>query len=227
MDKRLQDTIAFAQTQFRNRLEQLIKSGSGLTIDHYARYLSMQYFLTKGVQRHFFRLAGNSVMTKRRSLRKFLVTFANEEELHFEIALGDLKQLGRTPTDCPLDVTLWWAYFDSILDTNPFIRLGATAILENIAVGSSDVIGQLFSKASFITEKNSRFFVIHQHGPNLAHGDQILAALSEAHLEAAHWDDVVKGAEIATVLYLRMVDWALDTQARSSEVSFFQGLIAA
>lgn len=213
---RLKKVIEAAQNAFKARLESLLATG-GLSEEQYARYLSMQYHLTKGVQRHFFQIAGNAELARRRSFRKFLVNFANEEELHYEIAKNDLKNMNRTPTECPLDVTLWWAYFDSIVGTRPFIRLGATAILENIAVTSKPVIQKLFSQASYINERNSHFFTIHQHDESLPHGDQILEALQQANLDPAHWDELKKGAEIAAVLYMRMVDWALEGKTQSEE----------
>lgn len=220
--------IAFAQTEFQKKLRGLLDGPSGgLALEQYVRYLSMQYHLTNGVQKHFFRIAGHPLMARRRSLRKFLVTFGNEEELHYEIALNDLKQLGREPLECPVDVTLWWSYFDSIIDSRPFLRLGATAILENIATASSEVIPALFAKANFINEKNSRFFVIHQHGPELAHGDQVLEALKQANLTPELWADLARGAEIGAIIYLRLVDWSLDTESRSKGLEFAQGTIAA
>lgn len=223
----LMNIVRIAQELFKKRLEGLLASPAGLTEEQYVRYLSMQHHLTKGVQRHFFVVASHPDLARRRSLRKFLVEFANEEELHFEIALKDLTNMKRTPLECPLDVTLWWAYFDSVVHTNPFVRLGATTVLENIAGPSRDVIKQLFARAKYVTEKNSRFFVIHQHDETLPHGDKILEALENAKLEKSHWEDVAKGARIATVMYLRMVDWALDTKTRPETEKFIQGLLAA
>ncbi len=224
----LKKVIAFAQSEFQKKLLNLVEGPTGgIVLEQYVRYLSMQFHLTKGVQKHFFRIAGHPLMARRRSLRKFLVTFGNEEELHYEIALNDLKQLGNEPLACPVDVTLWWAYFDSIIDTRPFIRLGATAILENIATTSSELIPTLFAKAGFITEKNSRFFTIHQHGPELAHGDQVLEALDQGNLTDELWADVVRGAEIGAIVYLRLVDWSLDTRARPHGIEFARGTIAA
>ncbi len=214
---RLRKVIEAAQKAFNARLEALLENG-GLSEEQYVRYLSMQYHLTKGVQRHFFQIAGNPEMARRRTFRKFLVKFANEEELHFEIAKNDLKNMNRIPLECPLDVTLWWAYFDSIVATNPFIRLGATAILENISVTSKSVIQRLFANASYVTEHNSHFFIIHQH-EELPHGDQILDELAQANLEPAHWDELKKGAEIASILYMRMVEWAMDTKTATEEES--------
>jgi hypothetical protein len=225
--KRLLDTVHKAQELFKKELEKVAASPEGLTEAQYVRYLTMQYHLTRGVQRHFFRIAAHPDLSRRRSFRKFLLSFGNEEELHFEIARTDLKQLGLEPTECPLDVTLWWAYFDSIVDARPFLRLGGTAVLENIAGKSGPTIQKLFARAKYITEKNSRFLVMHQHDESLPHGDQILDALKEAGLEPQHWADLVKGAEIATVLYLRMCDWALRLEDPKSLADFGTGLIAA
>ena len=109
----------------------------------------------------------------------------------------------------PLDNQLWWHYFNGVLQERPFIRLGATCILENIADGSNDVLDHLIKASSFLNPKNLRFLMIHRHGPNLAHGDQILEALEHADLSEAENEDVLKGAEIATTLYMRFTHWIL------------------
>lgn len=218
---KLMTLIETAQNLFKAKLEAVLQSAEGLTEEQYVRYLSMQYHLTKGVQRHFFQMAGHADFARRRSFRKFLVEFANEEELHYEIALNDLKGMDRTPLDCPVDVTLWWAYFDSIIGTRPFIRLGATTILENIAATSGEIIKKLFAKANYLNERNTRFFTIHQHDETLPHGTQILEALKAGRLEPAHWNDLIQGAQIAMHLYLRMAEWSLavPTTEEVSEVT--------
>src|SRR5689334_3018490 len=116
---RVNAQIEFAQTAFRNMLIAAGNDG-GLTTDRYTRFLSMQHHLTKGVQRHFLIAASHPDLARRRKLRGFLVRFANEEELHFEIARQDLDRMEAPLLPRPFDVALWWAYFDSIIDTRPF-----------------------------------------------------------------------------------------------------------
>lgn len=195
-----------AQELFRSKLEAMKENG-GLTKERYIRFLSMQYHLTKGVQKHFMAVAANSVTAKKRNLRKFLINFAQEEEFHFEIAKADLKDLGQEPLPIPFDTQLWWNYFDSVIQTKPFIRLGATCILENIADGSADVLDEMIKTSSFLGPKNLRFLTIHRHGPNLAHGDQIIEALTEADLSEEETADVLLGAQRATVFYMRFAHW--------------------
>jgi|SRR6185312_4220571 len=197
-----------AQSLFRAKLEEMEKL-DGLTRERYVRFLSMQYHLTKGVQKHFMAIAANSVTAQKRNLRKWLINFAQEEEFHFEIAKADLKELGVTPLDCPFDTKLWWLYFDSIISTQPFIRLGATCILENIADGSSEVLDRMIKHSSFLNPKNLRFLIIHRHGPNLAHGDQVLEALEQANLSENELQDAIAGAKTATTLYMRFAHWII------------------
>lgn len=207
--KEILQQVETAQKLFRSKVETMKASG-GLTKDRYCRFLSMQYHLTKGVQKHFMAIAANSVTARKRNLRKFLINFAQEEEFHFEIAKADLKDLGMEPLDIPFDTQLWWNYFDSIIQTRPFIRLGATCILENIADGSSDVLDELIKSSGFLTPKNLRFLMIHRHGPNLAHGDQILEALAGADLTEQELQDVFLGAQRATVFYMRFSHWIIE-----------------
>lgn len=195
-----------AQKLFREKLQEMQNNG-GLTKERYTRFLSMQYHLTKGVQKHFMAIAANSLTARKKNLRKWLINFAQEEEFHFEIAKADLKDLGLEPLSIPFDTQLWWNYFDSIIQTRPFIRLGATCILENIADGSADVLDGMIKTSDFLTPKNLRFLTIHRHGPNLAHGDQILEALSTAELSEEELQDVLLGAQRATIFYMRFAHW--------------------
>lgn len=207
----IQTKIKEAQQLFRNKLKSM-ESDGGLTKERYSRFLTMQYHLTKGVQRPFFQIAQLNSIGRKKGLRKWLIQFAQEEEFHFEIAKADLAALGEVPQEIPLDTYLWWKYFDSIIETHPFIRLGATCILENIADGAGDVLDQLIGQSHFLTPKSLRFLTIHRHGPNLNHGNAILNALTEADLNSEEARDVLKGADIATTFYMRMSHWILTGQ---------------
>lgn len=201
--------VTEAQNLFRERLLKMKEQG-GLTKERYIRFLSMQYHLTRGVQKHFMGIAANSITAKKRNLRKWLVNFAQEEEFHYEIAKADLKELGVEPLPIPFDTQLWWNYFDSIIGQHPFVRLGATCVLENIADGSSELLDEMIAKSGFLNPKNLRFLIIHRHGPNLAHGDQILEALEEAQLNEQELADVLEGARTATTFYLRFAHWIVN-----------------
>ncbi|NJO81066.1 MAG: hypothetical protein HC827_22910 [Cyanobacteria bacterium RM1_2_2] len=201
--------VATAQKIFRQKLEQVEVVG-GLTLEQYARYLSMQFHLTKDVQRHFFIAASHASLATKGKLREFLVAFGLEEEMHYRIAQKDLDNLGQLLLPAPLDVKLWWAYFDSLIGTRPFVRLGATCILENLGSGSSDVAKRLLKSAPFVNERTSRFMQIHLH-EELPHGTWIINILSNTALEEANLSDLEEGAKIGAILYLRMVDWALHT----------------
>ncbi len=196
-----------AKVRFAQLLEQCEATG-GLTIERYRRYLVFQHHLTKDVQRPFLALAGHPSLAARRSLRNFLFQFALEEEPHYSIATSDLAALGYDPGDAPLDVRLWWAYFDRVVPERPFVRLGATCVLENLGVGSASVARRLLGAAGFVTLENSRFIQIHFHEA-LPHGDQVLWALDAVPLSRHEIDDLVQGAAEATVLYLRLAAWAL------------------
>jgi heme oxygenase len=207
--KQIEVKIKEAQKLFRDKLV-LMKQDGGLTRERYTRFLSMQYHLTKGVQKHFMAIAANPLTAKKRNLRKWLINFAQEEEFHFEIAKADLKELGAEPQSLPFDTQLWWNYFDKVIESRPFIRLGATCILENIAEGSSDILDDMIQSSGYLNPKNLRFLIIHRHGPNLAHGDQILEALKEADLTENERADVLVGADQATTFYMRFAHWILE-----------------
>ena len=205
--KKIEAMVNKAQKLFRDKLSGIEKTG-GLTLERYIRFLSMQYHLTKDVQRHFFACAANPTMAHKKTLRKFLINFGQEEEPHYLIAAKDLENLNANPLGSCLDVQLWWAFFNQYVSTRPFIRLGATCILENISVGNGDIIKKLMADAKYLNPRNTRFLVIHQH-EELPHGDQILEALSSADLSADDHNDLEEGAKIGMTMYLRMIDWVI------------------
>jgi hypothetical protein len=203
----LYSCIGDAQERFATLLKSYLLDHP-TTIDQYIRYLSFQYHLTKDVQRYFLTIASHSDLARRRSLREFLYRFANEEELHYLVAANDLAKLGMRPMPMPFDVELWHSYFTDVVIDRPFVRLGAAAILENISDGPAKEWVRKALQGSFLTRENTKFLVLHQHEV-LPHGNQILAAVEEGHLEPQHFADLIEGARKGTVLYLRMAEWAI------------------
>jgi hypothetical protein len=212
MFQNLELIIKTAQTRFCDMLDHVSETG-GLTLERYSRFLTMQYHLTNGVQRHFLAIAANPELTNRRRFRDFLYNFALEEEPHYLIAAKDLENLGLKPGECPLDVKLWWAFFDTQVYTKPFIRLGATCILENISVGADGRISSLLASSSFLNPRNTRFLIIHRH-VEIPHGDQILEALRQAHPNEAQIADLEEGARIGSAIYLRLFHWVINGETR-------------
>lgn len=206
--KELIEIVENARKDFRKQLNEALCSG-GLTPERYQRFLSMQYHLTNGVQKHFFAIAAHPEMAHRKSLRKFLINFGDEEESHYLIAKKDLENCNLPLLPPNLDVKIWWSYFNSVIADRPFVRLGATAILENISTGNSDLIQQMLQKATYLNPRNMRFLVIHQH-EELPHGDQILDALKEGKLDASQLRDLEEGAAVGRTMYLRLFSWVLN-----------------
>jgi hypothetical protein len=199
--------IQGAQERFAELLKSYLQDHA-TTVDQYIRYLSFQYHLTKDVQRYFLQIAAHRDLARRRRLREFLYRFANEEELHYLVAASDLAKLGLRPLPLPFDVELWHAYFTKVVVERPFVRLGAAAVLENISDGPAREWVRKALQGPFLTRDNTRFLVLHQHEA-LPHGNQILNAIEEGELEPRHHADLIEGARKATVMYLRMAEWAI------------------
>lgn len=199
--------ITEAQRLLADLLSGYLKDGD-TSRDQYIRYLSFQYHMTRGVQRYFLSIAAHPDLARRRRLRDFLVNFANEEELHYLVAANDLHQMGEEPLPEPLDVRLWHAFFRSVVESRPFIRLGAATVLENISAGPARPWVKKALSAPFMNRGNTKFLVLHQH-ETLPHGDQILDAIETADLDCRQFGDLLEGARIGTVLYLRMAEWAV------------------
>lgn len=208
--RELLEIVQTSQEVMARRLERHI-ARTALDEDSYARYLTMQYHLTRGVQRYFLAVAANPAFTSRRVFRTFLFGFANEEEQHFQLAERDLASLGRAVGNMPFDVELWHSYFERVTPVRPFVRLGAACVLENISAGAvRQPLRQLLA-APFLNERNTRFIVLHQH-ETLPHGEQIIAALRAIGPHDEEVKDLVLGAKRGAVLYLRMTDWVLGSE---------------
>jgi hypothetical protein len=207
---KLNDVLAVvekAKNVFRNKL-QVIQDQGGLKREQYVRYLSFQYHLTKGVQRHFLKVAAHPRLAHKNLLREFLFKFGLEEEPHYKVAEVDLQRMGEQPLPCPLDVSMWWAYFDQIVEHRPFVRLGATCVLENLGSGAGVLGHHLLDTAPFLNKSNTRFLTIHFH-ELLPHGDQIISALERAPLDPLDIEELVEGANVGSIIYLRMAMWAM------------------
>lgn len=210
------EIVEKAKATFATQLQELATRG-GLSREMYIRYLSFQYHLTKGVQRHFLKVAGHPRLSGKAGLRNFLFKFGLEEEAHYKVAEIDLERMGEKPLPCPLDVSLWWAYFDQIVEQRPFVRLGATCVLENLGAGAGALGHRLLDEADFLTKSNTRFLTIHFH-ELLPHGDQIINALTTAPLEPLDLEELIEGANIGSILYLRMAAWATLTDPLTSQL---------
>jgi len=209
--KNVIEIVDQANVHFYNKLS-VLDQGEPLSREQYVRYLRMQYHLTNGVQESFLALASHPETRKYSSLRKFLIQFAYEEEMHYRLAEKDLEDLGETPGEIPFLVEVWWQYQRKIIKDNPFQRLGTTCILENIGNHSAGMLKKVLSEAPFISKKNTSFIMIHMHEV-LPHGDQIVEALESAKLSETHQKELVQGAVKGSWLYSNIIDWVLDGDA--------------
>jgi hypothetical protein len=196
-----------ARRRFEVLLEPL-RGGSRLTPAVYQRYLSMEYHLTKDVQRYFITVAAHASLRAMRTLRQFLLDFANEEELHYLVAANDLRKMGLDVLPMPFDAELWHAYFSRIIVDRPFVRLGAAMVLENMASDNNRALLKEVLAQPFLNRENTKFLVLHMH-ETLPHGQQIVDAIAAQPLSSAQLDDLVEGARKGAVLYLRLTKWAL------------------
>lgn len=208
MDKVL-ETVGKAQQSLKTLISTAVSEQKGIISQaQYLRYLSMQYHLVKGVQQHFLLVAAHPSLYPYKQLREFLVGFAFEEESHYLIAEKDIRAMGGQILECPLDVKLWKSYYAKVIYEQPFLRLGATCILENISFGSSDMIDSILSKTSFLSVNNTKFLQIHRHQEN-DHGNQIIAALTSANLKKEEMGDLEIGAKEGATMFLRLLKWSL------------------
>tara|TARA_B100001094_G_C18140455_1_gene777551 strand:- start:158 stop:844 length:687 start_codon:yes stop_codon:yes gene_type:complete len=203
--------IEKSQNHFHVLMNTINEQKNGLSLEQYQGYLSMQYHLNRGVQKHFYTVASHFSLAGRKILRDFLVNFALEEESHYEIAYRDLKNLGLEPKSVTIDIKLWWAHFDIVVHKSPFQRLGACAVLENISGKSTQLVKDLMVATDFLSPRNTKFVAIHLH-EELPHGDQILEVLNSIKLSESEYQDLLIGAEDGMTLYLRMLHHAIGAE---------------
>ena len=212
--QRLKHVIAEAQSRYAALLESFVKTRIADKAI-YQRYLSMQYHLTKGIQRDFMLAAAHSDLNKRRTLRAFLVDFANERELHYLVAANDLHMLGLELLQEPLDATLWHTYFDKVVSERPFIRLGAACCVENISGGIARSWAKAALVAAFLNRDNTKFLALREDGGSPG-GELVLAELDSTNLREHHMGDLVLGAKQGAVFYLRLMEWVLNENCLSA-----------
>jgi len=203
--KEIKNIIKLSQNELKKFLLNIIETNN-FEKENYIKYLSMQYHLTQNVQKDFFLVASHESLFNKLSLRKFLFNFALEEEKHFLIALNDIKNSNAILHSICLDTQLWKNFFDKKIITNPFLRLGATCILENITSESENLLNILLEKADFITTKNVKFITIHRHDESLPHGDEILINLAKANLNDQEYSDLKLGAKYGKIMFMRMLN---------------------
>jgi len=201
--------VAQAQTDLKKRVDYLTEQQGKFEIDQYTRFLTMQHFLTKNVLKEFYDAAGHGDLYNRKSLRQFLVKFGEEEEPHPALATEDAKNLGREIGDRPIDVVLWKTYFEKTIKERPFIRIGATCVLENIADPSTSDILKLLENTPELNESNTQFIRLHMHDADLPHGDEIYEALESVELSADEIADLEFGARIGRKIYVQFADWII------------------
>ena len=167
----------------------------------------MQYYLTQDVQKEFYDAAGHRSLYNRKSLRKFLVKFGEEEEPHYVMAKEDAENIGQKIGEKPIDVMLWKTYFENTVAARPFVRIGATCILENMADTSTADIVHLLENTPELSESSTRFIRLHMHGDDLPHGDELYDALEAVELSADELADLELGARIGRKIYIQIADW--------------------
>lgn len=209
--KEIKDSVKKAQEEFRSLIEGSEIANKGLEKDQYIRYLQMQYHLVRDVQKQFFEIAGHHDIFDKRKFSEFLIEFGTVEGPHFKMAARDLKALDADLGTAPLDVKLWWSYFEKLIKEKPLFRLGGTCVLENVGSAVGDLIDAALAKSPFLDQKNTTFLILHKHEV-LNHGDEIIEAIENAQLSESELGDIKIGIEESKVLFFRMFHWVLKGQ---------------
>jgi len=213
----IRDAVEQVNAEFRIQIENSGVADSGFSLEQYTRYLQMQYHLVKDVQKQFYQIAAHPDIFNKGSFRRFLLEFGTEEGPHYRMAERDLNNLQQQNGDCPLDVKLWWCYFEQVVKEKPLMRLGATCILENIGSAVGDLVDSAINKTIFLNKKNTTFLILHKHEV-VNHGDLILDELEKARLDDAEYADVMNGLTESRTMVLRIFHWVLYGEDSTPEV---------
>ena len=206
--EKIRNAVKVVNAEFRQQIESSGIASAGFSLSQYTRYLQMQYHLVKDVQKQFFQIAAHPEIFSKVGLRKFLLEFGAEEGPHFRMAERDLKNLGQGLGTSPLDVKLWWCYFEKIIHEKPLMRLGGTCILENIGSAVGDLVDSAIAKTEFVDKTNTTFLILHKHEV-VNHGDLILDELEKAKLSDAELNDVLFGLTESRIIVFRIFHWVL------------------
>lgn len=184
---------------------------NGSILPGYQKFLSAHYHLTRGVQKQFFRLSSSPRLARNHGLRQFFMRIAEPDQMHFVRAAEDLQALGMEALPEPLDVALWRSYFENSVDNRPFLRVGAALVLENAMTGAGRETAARLINGAFMTERNTGLLrLMHRGGP--LHAEPLIEALAMAELDETEVSDLIMGARQGTVLYLRILNWALERE---------------
>lgn len=206
--KDINNAVKTVNAEFRQQIESSGIATAGFSLGQYTRYLQMQYHLVKDVQKQFFQIAAHPEIFRKSGLRKFLLEFGSEEGPHYRMAERDLKNLGQGLGTSPLDVKLWWCYFEKVIHEKPLMRLGATCILENIGSAVGDLVDSAIAHTEFVDKANTTFLILHKHEV-VNHGELILDELEKAKLSESELNDVLFGLIESRIMVFRIFHWVL------------------
>lgn len=159
-----------------------------------------------------FALAGAHCDPRHERARAYLIHHADEEKLHYQWVINDLRATGDVGPDprttLPAPACQAYVAFNWFVATRaPIARLAIAAVLEGISARHGTTYGRRLCEALRLGREQASFFV--SHGElDVGHVEEVLAVIDDCELEPREWDWMAHAARTAGVLYRRMYEEA-------------------
>jgi hypothetical protein len=153
-----------------------------------------------------FSLAASQIADPCRfSIRSYLMSHAEEEKLHWQWILNDLKNTGYTgpspslaPTCTATAAYIAFNYYTAIRE--PIGRLAIAAFLESVGARYGNVCATRLCSVLRLRSDQATFFFGHGD-TDVGHTAEILRALDAVDLSSEEWDRMCFIASVASDLY--------------------------
>jgi ferritin len=155
-----------------------------------------------------FSLAAANCDNRHFEVKSYLMKHAEEEKLHWEWILNDLRTTGyegKDPREDFADPTAqaYIAYNYYMAVKRPIGRLAIAAVLENIGATHGKNFATILCQQLHLRPDQAQFFFGHGD-TDVGHTQEILDVLSRANLDEKEWQLVCNIGETAGVLYRQL-----------------------
>jgi len=182
-----------------------------LVMDDYHRILKAIFHQTyEGPSS--FALAGANCGTSRPEIRDYLLHHAEEESLHWQWVISDLRSTGYSGADPrdefpALPTQNYISYLFYLAQRCPVARLGPAAVLESIGATYGKRYATEVCRQLRLAPEQAKFFFGHGD-TDVGHTEDIFRVLEAAELTATEWRWLSDAAQKAGVLYRQLYEHA-------------------
>ena len=180
-----------------------------VTMADYHAILTILFHQTRSGP-YTFAKAGAHCSWKHAAAKEYLVAHANEELIHWQWLLGDLRNTGYQGPDpttlFPHPTCAAYASFNEyIATTQPAARLAIATVLEGIGAKHGANYGKKLLQALGLGVEGARFFLSHGE-TDKAHIEDLRDVIDKCDLNPEEWGWMTHAAQVGGALYRGMYD---------------------